>query len=198
MSPLSTILLKGLIISRVRVKVLTLFLLNPAEMFYVREIVRKTGEEINAIRRELMHLEDIGLLKKDRRGNRLYYFVRKEYPLFFDLLELVNKTAGLGGAILKNKAKLGKLKYVMLAGQFARHLPRKKNDVDLLLIGDVVVAELTRLIKGVEKKYNRDVNYTVMSVDEFTFRKKRNDPFVTNILKGSRVMILGDEEELVV
>lgn len=190
-------LLKSLIISRVRVKILTLFLLNPKELYYVREIVRKISEEINAVRRELLHLEGIGLLKKDRRGNRLYYFVRKEYPLYYDLVELFNKTAGLGGEILKNKQKLGRLNYVMLSGKFARHLPRKKNDVDLLLIGDVVVAELSRLIKEVEDRFKREINYTVMSEDEFTFRKKRNDPFVTNILKGSRVMIVGDEEELV-
>jgi hypothetical protein len=36
-----------------------------------------------------------------------------------------------------------------------------------------------------------------MGRDEFEFRKKRRDPFLFGILLGSRVMIIGDEEDLV-
>jgi len=44
---------------------------------------------------------------------------------------------------------------------------------------------------------NREINYTVMSREEFDFRKKRRDPFLLGVLAGSRVMIIGDEEDLV-
>ena len=57
-------LLEDLIISRVRVKVLTLFLTNPGSMYHVREVVRQVDEEINAVRRELAHLEKAGLFAK--------------------------------------------------------------------------------------------------------------------------------------
>ena len=46
-------------------------------------------------------------------------------------------------------------------------------------------------------KRSKEINYTVMSREEFDFRKKRRDPFLTGILAGSRVMIIGDDEELV-
>jgi hypothetical protein len=46
-------MLEALISSRARVKLLTLFLLNPENEFYIREIVRMTGGNINAVRREL-------------------------------------------------------------------------------------------------------------------------------------------------
>jgi hypothetical protein len=191
-------LLEELIISRVRVKMLTLFLSKPNEMYHVREIVRQLDEEINAVRRELSHLEKAGLLAKEQRANRLFDHVRKEYPLYFELMELIAKTTGLGWDIVKNRAKLGKMKFAMMSGRFVRALPRKGNsDVDLLIVGSVVLPELGNLVKAEEAKRERELNYTVMTEDEFTFRKRRRDPFVLEILAGSRIMLIGDEEELV-
>jgi len=190
-------MLKDLIISRVRVKLLELFLTNPGKIFHVREMVRRTDEEINAVRRELAHLEKAGMLTKEPRANRLYYAFRRDYPLYFELLELIAKTTGLGQELLKNKAKLGKIKFAMLSGGFIRGLPSTAEKVDLLLVGSVVLPELSQIVKNEEARRDKEINYTVMTEDEFEFRKKRRDPFILGILSGSRVMIIGDEEELV-
>lgn len=190
-------ILADLIISRVRIKILQLFLLNPGKIFHVREIVRQTEEEINAVRRELAHLERHGMVAKEPRGNRLYYSFRKDYPLYFDLLELVVKTSNLGEDILKNKNKLGKIKFAMLSGKFARGKGGGADEVDLLVVGNVVLPELSQLVRKEEARRGREINYTVMTEEEFNFRKKRRDPFVISILDGPRVMIIGDEEELV-
>lgn len=190
-------MLEDLIVSKVRVKVLTLFLLNPNKIFYVREIVRKIKEEINAVRRELSHLEKAKMVKSERRANRLYYLFRRDYPLYFELLEIVNKAYGLGGEILKQRAKLGKIKFVMLSGKFIRDKERGPEDVDLLVVGNVVLPQLSQIIRAEELRRDREINYTVMSEEEFNFRKKRRDPFVLRILSRSRIMIIGDEEELV-
>ncbi|MBI3379608.1 hypothetical protein HY029_02515 [Candidatus Gottesmanbacteria bacterium] len=190
-------MLADLIISRVRVKILQLFFLSPGKIFHVREIVRRVGEEINAVRRELAHLEKAGMMAKERRANRLFYSLRKDYSLYFDLLNLIAKTSGLGGDILKNKVKLGKIKYAMISGRFARGNPRNGNDVDLLIVGKVVLPELSQIVRQEEIRRESELNYTVMTEEEFNFRKKRRDPFVLEILRSSRIMILGDEEELV-
>lgn len=190
-------MLKDIIVSRVRVKVLTLFLTNPGKMFYVREIVRATEEEINAIRRELAHLEKAGMVGKEARANRVYYTFRIDYPLYFELLELITKTNGLGADILKNKAKLGKLKFVMVSGKFARGQKQDANAVDLLVVGHVVLPELSQIVRAEESRRKREINYTVMTQEEFGFRKSRRDPFILTVIHGSRIMIIGDEEELV-
>lgn len=191
-------LLEDLVISRVRVKMLSLFLNNPSTIYHVREIVRQVGEEINAVRRELAHLEKGGMLAKEQRANRLFYRFRKEYPLYFELMELVGKTTGLGWDIVKNRTKLGKIKFAMLSGRFLRGLPHKgSTDVDLLIVGTVVLPELAAFVKAEEVKKERELNYTVMTEEEFNFRKRRRDPFILEILSSSRVMLVGDEEELV-
>jgi uncharacterized protein len=191
-------ILEDIIISRVRVKILVLLLSHPGVIFHVRDIVRKVDEEINAVRRELAHMEKAGMVSKEQRANRLFYVFRKDYPLYFELMELVAKTSGLGWDIIKQKAKLGKLKFVMVSGRYLRGLSKKsQTDVDLLIVGNVVLPELSQIIKAEEVRHEREINYTVMSEEEFAFRKSRRDPFVLSIVMGSRVMIVGDEEELV-
>jgi predicted nucleotidyltransferase len=190
-------MLNDLIISKVRVKLLQIFFGNPGQIYHVRDLVRQTHEEINAVRRELAHLERIGLLKREPRANRVYYSSRKDYPLYFDLLELVAKTTGLGGNVLKNKVKLGRIKFAMLSGRFARGEPSGQDHVDLLVVGAIVLPELAAIVRETEHKRGAEINYTVMTEEEYVFRKTRRDPFLLSILEGSRIMIIGDEEELV-
>lgn len=190
-------MLEDIIISRVRVKILNLFLNHSGELFHVREIVRQTKEEINAVRRELAHMEKCGMVSKEPRANRLYYSFKKDYPLYFELLELVAKSSNLGYAIYKNKNKIGKVKFLMLSGKFIRNAIRRSDEIDLLAIGNIVVPQLVQYIKEEEARKDTEINFTVMTEEELNFRKRRKDPFIWNILMGSRLMIIGDEEELV-
>lgn len=190
-------MLQDIIISKCRVKLLQVFFSQPQEIFYIRQLVRLIGEEINAVRRELQHLEKAGLAKKENRGNRIYYWMDKDHPLYGDLMSLVSKTVGLGETIVKNRTKFGKVRLAMLSGRFARNLPTKEGGVDLLVVGDIQLSELAKIIRPEETKLGREINYTAMSRQEFDFRKKRHDPFLQGILADSRIMLIGDEMDLV-
>jgi DNA-binding transcriptional ArsR family regulator len=189
--------LQDFIISKVRVKLLEVFLTDPEEMFYIRELTRKIDEEINAVRRELIHLQEHGMVKDEKRGNRLYYTFNKNYLFHKELMSMVAKSGGLGQAITKAAPKLGRIKFAMISGRFARHMPRAKDTVDLLMIGDLILPQLAELIREQEAKLGREINYTVMTEAELLYRKTHSDPFIGRILESSRVMIVGDEEDLV-
>lgn len=189
--------LSDFMVSRVRVKLFKLFLSRPQDMFYVRELTRLTGEEINAIRRELSHMEEAGIVKQEHRGNRLYYIFRTSYAFYPELLALVAKTTSIGKDIIDNKAKLGKVKFAMLNGRFTRGLPKATPDqVDLLVVGQVILPQLAILVRTFEAQTKREVNYTVMTEEELAYRKSRRDPFILSVLYSSRIMLIGDEEEL--
>ena len=167
-------------------------------MYHVRGIVREVDEEINAVRRELTKLEADGILRKEPRGNRVYYSIRPEHPFFGDLISMAAKTTGLGKSLIENKNKIGKVSFIMFSGRFVRMRERRRDeDVDILVVGEVVLPELASLIRVEESKRGKEINYTVMSREELDFRKKRRDPFLLGILAGNRVMIIGDEEDLV-
>ena len=190
-------MLIDILISKVRVKVLELFLGNPGQIYHVREIVRRVDEEINAVRRELARLEKTGLLTSEWRANRRFYATRREYIFFNELLSIINKTVGLGGTIIANKQKVGKIKYAMLSSFFVKGNPYTQNDVDLFVVGTIVLPELSAIIREEEARRAREINFTPMTEEEFNFRKNRRDPFVMGILAKPRVMLIGDEEEMV-
>lgn len=189
-------MLEDLVISKVRVKILEIFFSNPTEIYHVRGLVRKTGEEINAIRRELAHLETSGLLRKEPRGNRLYYSLNLSYSLYPELIEIISKQTGLGEQIIKNRNRIGKITFCIFSRKFVERKERKEEGVDILIVGNIVMAELSSLIRAEEEKRGKEINYTVMTNEEFDFRKKRRDPFLLGILESGKILIIGDEEEL--
>ena len=175
----------------------TLYRATPSLGIHVRDIVRRVDEEINAVRRELARLEKINLLASEWRANRRFYSVKKDFIFYPELLSVINKSIGLGGALIKNKAKLGKIKYAMLSGAFVRAKPYNQNEVDLFIVGTIVMPELNVHIKEEETRRNREINFTPMTEEEFNFRKSRRDPFIMGVLSKPRVMLVGDEEEMV-
>ena len=190
-------MLEELFVSRVRVKILQLFLASSQDsLFHVREIVRRVAEEINAVRRELARMEKFGMVTSEWRANRRLYRFRKDYLFYKELLCLVAKTSGLGGNLVKNKGKLGKIKFAFLSTRFLKGLPSNTEDVDILVVGSVILPELQSIISDEQAKKETEINYSFMDEAEFKFRVKRRDPFILRVLLQPKVMLMGDEDEL--
>ncbi len=188
-------MLKKLFVSEVRLNILKTMLPNPEKSLHVRGIVRLVGTEINAVRRELRKLEALGLLKKRKSSNRVYYTVDTSCILYPELLSLITKEEGLGAEIIKNKKELGDVKFAILSRRFSRNLPATPLDVDLFVVGAVNFDLLESLIKKYQAELKREINYTVMGEEEFKFRKRKNDQFVSKVLAQGRTMLIGDEHE---
>lgn len=190
-------MLEELFVSRVRVKILQLFLSAPIDaLFHVREIVRRVSEEINAVRRELARMEKFGMVSSEWRANRRLYEFRRDYLFYKELLSLVAKTSGLGGNLIKNKNKLGKIKFVFVSTKFVKGLHAGSEDVNLLVVGNIVLPELQSIIADEQAKREAEINYSFMDEAEFKFRVKRRDSFILRVLMQPKIMLIGDEDEL--
>jgi len=189
-------LLRPLLVSKTRAKLLSVFLNNPGKIFYVRELVRAVSEQINAVRAELARMEKAGMVNSENRANRRFYGFRKDYIFSGELAKIIAKASGLGGDIIHERNRLGKIKFAAVSTGFIRRRPVGPSDVDLVVVGNVVLPQLAALVKKAEDAVGREINYTVMGEDEFTFRKRRKDPFVVGILEKTGVVLIGDEEDL--
>jgi len=187
--------MKDLFISQVRVKIIKLFLTNPEAQFHVREIARRVGAEINAVRRELSRLRRINFLKKIPRGNRIFFAVREDFIFLDELLGMVAKETGLGRAILEKKEELGKMSFAMLAKPFVKGRVSKPSDVDLLIVGKISTQLIAKIVENEQQRRGHEVNYTVLTPEEFDFRKRRKDPFILDVLSQPRIVLLGSEEK---
>jgi hypothetical protein len=189
--------LEALFISKVRIKLLELFLSNPGAFVYVRELVRLVDEEVNAVRRELNRLQKIGFLRSEERANRLYYQLRTDFTFYPEMLRMFAKTSDIGGDIVSKQKELGGVKHAVMSAALIKGRVAKSHEVDLLVIGRVNTQVLSEIVKTAQQRHGHEINYTVLTEEEFRFRKKRRDPFVLGFLQQTWINLIGDEEELV-
>ncbi len=189
-------MLKHIIPSKVRRKILELFFHNLDSTFYLREVVRRVDEEVNAVKRELDILYAGKVLVRERRMNKVFYSLNRSYVFFDEFLRIFTKTSDLSNHILKNLSKLGKIKYVAVSTKFSKKVQIKEDEIYVLFVGIVVVPEVDTIMNSARRSFGWDINYTVMTDDELKFRKKNNDPFIWKFLKHPKVMLVGNEEDL--
>ncbi|OQY67025.1 hypothetical protein B6D29_02330 [Microgenomates bacterium UTCPR1] len=189
-------MLRHIIPSKARRKILELFFHHPNENYYLRRVVRETEEEVNAVKRELDILAEEKLLLKEKRLNKVFFTLNKNYRFYDEFLRIFTKMSILPTLISKNISKIGKVKFIALSTKYAKNIEIKEDEIYLLLVGIIVVAEVESIIAEAEKPFGRPINYTVMTEDEFNFRKKNNDPFIWRFLKQPKIMLNGIEEDL--
>ncbi len=188
-------MLNKILVSEVRVNILKLLLLNPNRAFHIRAIVRQVGAEINAVRRELDNLFEINLVTRRQSSNKIFYQIETQHPFYSDLLSLVAKEAGIGAAVIKNERRIGVIDYAVLSLAFLRGRKSTALDVDLFIVGVINLDVIQNIVKEEEGKNNREINYSVMTMEEFMSRKRTNDPFIYRVLTQSRTMLIGDDEK---
>lgn len=189
--------LEAIFVSKVRIKVLRFFLLQPNSRLHMRGIVREIEEEINAVRRELVRLEEIGIVKSEEDRGRKFFEIDKESVFYFDLLSIFHKSFGLGGNIIKAGVEIGGIKFALLTEDYLKQTHTGSQKIDLVVVGNVDLPKLTVLVEEAEKKLNAEIFYTVLSEREFFLKKKRRDPFITQIILQRNVLLIGNYEELI-
>ncbi|VVC03949.1 Uncharacterised protein [Candidatus Burarchaeum australiense] len=187
-------MLEELVTSKVKRKLLVLFLTNPDRKFYVREMARKTGEQTNAVRRELDKLERLGLVAKERTANLLYYRTDRRCPIYEELKHIIMKTEGIGTVLKQGLEGAEKVRFAFIYGSFASGEERAGSDIDVMVVGGISPEELGPKIRTVERQIGREINQVVFPETEFL--KRRREGFIANVMKGKKIMLVGDEDEL--
>jgi predicted transcriptional regulator len=191
--------------SKTRVKLLYLFLNNPGQPFYVREITRKIGEQINSVRRELSNMINVGIVTSDSADNKLYYQVNQRYEYYVALRSIFG--SNVTDILVANKVSdstavedysvmlksIAGIRLAILAGILVEG---STTSVDVLLVGDIAAAKVKSFIKDVEKQEGREINYSVLSYDEFYYRLSVRDKFITEIINSKHNVVIDKDKIL--
>lgn len=189
-------MLQRLFSSRVRVEILSAFLMNPERKLYVREVARLTGEDYKNVSMELRNLEEIGLLSSRNEGNLKYFSLNKAFVIYEELKSIFMKTKGAVGILREAVSTKRDIDYAFIYGSFATGEERAESDIDLMVIGRISLEEVLALIRGPEEKLSREINVSLYDLQEIRKRVKDHDPFIMEVLGGSKIMLIGDENEL--
>jgi predicted nucleotidyltransferase len=186
-------ILDRLFSSKLRIKLLDVFLSSPAARFYIRELERKIKEEAKNVSRELKNLEALGLLISEKQGNLKYYSVDEDFFLYPELKAIIFKTTGVKGLLKEALEKLKGIETAFIYGTYATGKESESSDVDIMIIGKPDLTELNEIISNLEEKLSREINYMCFDQEEFKKRRKAGDAFINDVLSGEKIMLKGSE-----
>ena len=173
-------MLEQLFSSRTRVKLLSLFLTNPENDYFVRQLTRLLSEQINSIRRELDNLKKVGLLKSRTQNRKKYFRVNKNFIIFDELSSIFSKTSSSSSEIVNDLKKLGALEKLILTGTFTNITA----PVDLLIIGNFHKDNLSQYVRALENNIGQSLSYSCLSKEDYQLRVKCKDKFLDQVLSS--------------
>jgi len=198
------IMLEQLFGSKTRLKLLRLFFSEPDNSFFVRELSRNIGVQINAVRRELEILLNMDIIKEkevDKKNKenemevgeklRKYYVLNTESIIYSELQALLvkDKVIGQKEFIQSFKDKMTTVKLLILSGEFTGD---KRSPTDLLVVGKVKPRVLSSLIEDYEKEFGFNIRYTVMTEEEFSDRRYVMDKFLYALFEADNLKIINE------
>lgn len=170
-------MLKALFSSKARIKLLSTFLLNPDEEYFIRELTRKLDEQINSIRRELDNLKKIGLLKSRVRNRKKYYYTNKEFVIFNELRDIFLKAMNNDTDLIRKITKAGEVDLLLLSGAFAG----QEAPIDLLVVGAVNKEKLQQLLAE-SSESGKNLKFTNLTTKDFLYRLECKDKFIRDLI----------------
>jgi predicted nucleotidyltransferase len=166
--------------------------LNASEEYHLREIARRAGVPLKAAQRELALLEEIALVERQRRGRQVFVSVQTTHPLFEDLRSLLLKSEGLAIPLRQALEAIDDVEAAAVYGSVATRTDTGRSDIDLLVVGSPDELAFHETVSAVEEELGRPVNYTLLSRKELRTRLRRKDPFLTRVLAGDVIPVIGD------
>lgn len=163
-------LLSGIITSKLKIKMLIRFFMNPESQAYLRELSNEFNVSSNAVRIELNHLAKSGLISSKKDGRKILYKANISHPLFPELGSMAKKVMGVDKVIESIITRLGNLEKAYLIDDYA--LGKDSGIIDLLLVGNIDNFHLHDLSTKTERYLNRKIRHLVLVKNEFEDFKK--------------------------
>ena len=178
-------LLEKFFTGKIRVRLLTKLLLNPASKVYLRGLERDLGVSSNTVRLELNKLSDMHLIEmqeEDVNAKVKHYAVNTKHPLYASLRDIILKYVGIDQIVEQIIQKLGKLDKVYLTGDLAQG--KNSSFIDLVLVGNIDKPYLYKLIDKVEPLIEKKIRVALFTANEFNEEHLKDLGVVINLIEA--------------
>jgi hypothetical protein len=167
-----------------RVKIIRLFFLNPETVFTSKEISRRAKVASHLARREISLLQKIDFIKESAGHSKKRirgWTLNPLFPFLLPLKNLVLNAAPISKKELIRKIRgIGHIKLIILSGIF---LHEGSDRIDLFVVGDLIQkSALERVLRDIEAEVGKELNYSVMTTKEFSYRLDMYDKFIRDVL----------------
>lgn len=177
-------------------RVLALIFGQPQRSYFARELIKLARSGSGAVQRELQRLEKSGLVTVTQQGNQKHYQANQSAPVFPELRSIMLKTVGLAEPLRTALAPLQRrIRFAALYGSTAKGTDTAYSDIDLLVVADdLLLEEIYAAIAPAERDLARRISPTLYTPEEFQRRRSSGDSFVSKVLTGDHIVLIGDED----
>lgn len=179
--------------SKIRRKIILLFMYNQQKGFYLSEIARLAGTSAGTAQREINRLLAADLIVFNKSGKLGLYSLNKRYALLDEIESIVRKTFGVETELKKALGKIRGIDFAFLFGSYIKGGLKSDSDIDLFVIGEVSEDLIYKAVQKVERIIGREINYHLATREEYAAKHKERH-FYREILDGSDFLI-GDGDE---
>lgn len=169
---------------------------EPERRYYQKQLVDLTGGSLYLVQRELGRLERTGLVIRIPRGRQVEYEVNASHPAFHGLREALLRTLALGDSIRSAVESVPGVRLAFVFGSVARGDDTGASDLDLLVIGDVGLRDISASLMPVLRRLGREPNLVVLSEGELRTRARQGEHFVATVMGDPKLWVVGDDEQL--
>ena len=137
-----------------------------------------------------------GLSPVSRVGNQKHYQANRAAPIFEELRGIAVKTLGPAEALREALAPLAdRVRAAWVHGSIAKGTDRAESDIDVLIVADgITLEEVYKALHPAETRLGRKVSPTLYTSREFERRRAAKNPFLTKVLAGDRILLIGTED----
>jgi predicted nucleotidyltransferase len=175
-------------------RLLALLFSQPERSFYARELISLAGSGSGAVQRELSRLVQSGLLTVRNIGNQKHYQANSKAPIFAELSSIVIKSFGIADKIRHALLSLeSQIVFAFIYGSVAKNEIHAGSDIDVMIVADnLTLEDVFVIMQPLESQLGRKINPTLYKPEEFSQRKKSKNPFLTKVLAGTIIPLIGD------
>ncbi len=180
--------------SRIRQKIILLFVYSKGKEFYLSEVARRVKTSAGTAQRELNRLRRMDLLTFEKKGNLSVYKLNEGHPLLGEIEVIVRKTLGIEVELRRALTGISGIRWAFTFGSHAKGILKADSDIDLFVIGRMNEDHVYNAVRTVEEIVGREINYHISTEAEFA-RKSTDGSFCKEIA-GGPLMLIGREDEL--
>ena len=139
------------------------------------------------LKNELADLIKQGLVKTLTKNKVTYYLVNSKHKTLLELKQsLLKNQKRFDDELFFAVHRLGEVKAAFLSGLFTGHpeLP-----VDILIVGKPNLHKLDEFLVNAKKMMGQEINYSVMTEDEFVIRRDTFDRFIKDVFDYPHIII---------
>jgi len=182
-------ILENLFGSKSKTRLLRFFLQNPEHEYSLQEIAKRNMLKNSAIRREVENLVRIKLILKRTKKGKRSYLLNQNFVFYPELKNLISKDNLYPQSKSLSRIKdIGNIKLAAISGAFINY---HKSKADMILVGDGISrAKLKNLMSSLEAEIGKEIDFVLMSGEEFKYRLNMLDKFILEFLEGPHEEII--------